>query len=145
MEESRNPELKARELTERIIHAFYDVYNELGNGFLESVYRNAMIIALEQAGMQVDQELPLKVRFRGFDVGDFRADLVVNRTVLLELKTAQHIDRTHEAQTLNYLRATEIEVALILNFGPQPTFRRLVFENARKRIRVYPRESAVGV
>jgi GxxExxY protein len=145
MGDIRNPELKARDLTEGIIRVFYDVYNELGHGFLESVYRKAMIVGLSGTGLRVEEEVPLTVHFRGHNVGDFRADLIVDRTVLLELKTAQHIDRSHEAQTLNYLRATEIEVALILNFGPHPAFRRLVFENERKKIRVDPRESAVGV
>ncbi len=145
MEEQHNSQLKARELTDSILHAFYDVYNELGHGFLESVYRKALIIALRDTGHVVEEEVPLRVWFRGYDVGDFRADLVVDGSVLLELKTVEHIARTHEAQTLNYLRATRLEVALILNFGPEPTFRRLVFENERKKIRVHPRESAVGV
>jgi len=82
------------------------------------------------------------VRFRGQQVGDFRADLLVDGRVLLELKAAHTIDQAHEKQLLNYLRATDIEVGLLLNFGIKPQFRRLVYENERKKIRVDPRESA---
>jgi len=130
---------KHRELTEKIIGVFYDVYNELGHGFLESVYEEAMAIALGQAGLQVERQVPLKVIFRGEVVGDFRADVVVEGAVILELKAVSGIDPAHEAQLLNYLRATEIEVGLLMNFGPRPQFKRLVFENARKQIRVNPR------
>ncbi len=139
-----NPDLKHRELTEKVIGVFYDVYNELGHGFLESVYRNSLRIALESQGLRVECEVPIPVWFRGNDVGDFRADMIVEDAVLLELKTTQAIDRAHEAQTMNYLRATHLEVGLILNFGPAPTFRRVVFSNQNKKIRVHPRESAVG-
>jgi|SRR5271156_2575727 len=119
-------------LTEKVLGVFYDVYNELGHGFLESVYEEAMSIALRQAGLRVDRQLPLKVMFRDFLVGDFRADVVVDRAVLLELKAATGLDPAHEAQLLNYLRATEIEVGLLLNFGPKPQFKRMVFENSKK-------------
>ncbi len=134
--------LKHRELTEKIIGVFYDVYNELGHGFLESVYEEAMAVALPQGGLRVERQVPLRVTFRGIVIGDFRADLLVEDSVLLELKAARDIDPAHEAQLLNYLRATEIEVGLLLNFGPKPQFKRLVFENSRKEIRVHPRPSA---
>jgi GxxExxY protein len=124
--------LKHSELTERVLGVFYDVYNELGHGFLESVYEEAMAIALTQAGLAVQRQLPLKVTFRGAVVGDFRPDLLVAKTVLLELKAGRVLDPLHEAQLLNYLRATEIEIGLLLNFGPQPQFKRLVFTNSRK-------------
>ena len=137
--------LKRRQLTEKIIGVFYDVYNELGHGFLESVYEQAMVIALSAAGLKVERQFPLIVTFRGRVVGDFRADLLVERAVILELKAAAGIDPAYEAQLLNYLRATEIEVGLLLNFGPKPQFKRLVFENSRKQIRVYSRESAAGL
>jgi GxxExxY protein len=130
---------KHRELTEKIIGVVYDVYNELGHGFLESVYEQAMAIALGQAGLHVDRQMSLKVIFRGEVVGDFRADVIVERAVILELKAASGINPAQEAQLLNYLRATEIEVGLLLNFGPRPQFKRLVFENSRKQIRVNPR------
>ena len=134
-----------KELTERIIRVFYDVYNELGHGFLESVYEEAMALALCQAGLGVERQFPVRVVFRGAVVGDFRADLFVDRTVLLELKSARDFDSVHEPQLLNYLRATEIEVGLLFNFGPKPQFKRLVFENSRKQIRADLRKSAAQV
>jgi GxxExxY protein len=137
-------DLKHHELTERIIGLFYDVYNELGHGFLESVYEQALAIALAQAGTAVERQVSVLVWFRGQQVGDFRADMMVERKVLLELKAARTIDEAHEKQLLNYLRATDIEVGLLLNFGVKPQFRRLVYENERKKIRVDPRESAAN-
>ena len=142
--ESDLASLKHRELTEKIIGAFYDVYNELGHGFLESVYEKALAIAIAQAGMKVEQQVPVSVWFRGQQVGDFRADMLIDRNVLLELKAARTIEQAHEKQLLNYLRATDIEVGLLLNFGINPQFRRLVYENERKKIRVSPRESAAS-
>jgi GxxExxY protein len=130
------------ELTEKIIGVFFDVYNELGHGFLESVYEQALAIALTDAGIKVQQQLPLAVWFRAHRVGDFKADMLADDKVLLELKAARTIDLAHEKQLLNYLRATDIEVGLLLNFGNKPEFRRLVFENERKKIRVDPRKSA---
>ncbi len=138
------PALKHSALTEKIIAAFYQVYNELGFGFLESVYRNALAIALRKCGLTVEREVPISVWYEGVDVGDFKADLIAERTVLLELKTAQALDRAHEAQLLNYLRATEIEVGLLLNFGPKAQFKRLILTNDQKKIRVHPCESVVG-
>ena len=121
---------------------FFDVYNELGYGFLESVYQKAMTIALADLGMPVQNEIATPVWVRGRLIGDFRADMIVNGVVLVELKSAKSLEPIHEAQTLNYLRATNIEVALLLNFGPKPKFIRLAFDNERKRISVYPRSSA---
>ena|SRR5438270_3374694 len=134
--------LKCHELTEKIIGIFYDVYNELGFGFLESVYESAMSVALAEANLRVQRQFPVPVWFRKQQIGDFRADILVEGAVLLELKAAKSIDSAYEKQILNYLRATDIEVGLILNFGPKPEFRRLIFENERKQIRVYPRVSA---
>lgn len=133
---------KHRETTEKIIGVFYEVYNELGHGFLESVNEEAMAMALAQAGLHVERQMPLKVTFRGIVIGDFRADVIVERAVILELKAASSIGPAHEAQLLNYLRAAEIEVGLLMNFGPKAQFKRLVFENSRKEIRVNPRRSA---
>ena len=127
------PIFKHQELTRKIIGVFYDVYNELGHGFLESVYQAAMLIALSEAGLRVETQVPIAVYFRGNRVGDFRADLMVESAVLLELKAARALDPSHEAQLLNYLRATEIEVGLLLNFGVKPEFKRLAFDNERKR------------
>jgi GxxExxY protein len=136
--------LKHREFTEKIIGVFYDVYNELGHGFLESVYEQGLAIALAQAGMTVERQVAVAVWFRSQQIGDFRADMRVDGKVLLELKAARTIDQAHEKQLLNYLRATDIEVGLLLNFGVKPQFRRLVYENERKKIRVDPRESAAS-
>ncbi|MGO9087081.1 MAG: GxxExxY protein [Terriglobales bacterium] len=135
--------MKHRELTEKIIGVFYDVYNGLGHGFLESVYEQALAIALAQAGMKVERQVAVSVWFRGQQIGDFR-DALVDGSVLLELKAARTLDQAHEKQLLNYLRATDIEVGLLLNFGVSPQFRRLVYENERKKIRVDPRESAAN-
>lgn len=124
--------LKCGEVTDAVIRVFYDVYNELGRGFLESVYEHAMGLALTQAGLAVVRQCPIQVRFRGHIVGEFRADLLVENCVLLELKAASALAKEHEAQILNYLRATDIEVGLLLNFGPKPEFKRLVFDAGRK-------------
>ena len=133
--------LKHSALTDKIIGAFYDVYNELGYGFLESVYEEALAIALQEAGLRVQRQVSITVWFRGQDVGDFRGDLLVDGAVLLELKAGRTLDKAHEAQLLHYLRATEIEVGLLLNFGEQPQFRRLLFDNERKKIRANPCQS----
>jgi GxxExxY protein len=125
--------LKHEELTRKIIGVFYEVYNELGQGFLESVYEGAMEIALAEAGLRVERQVPVPVWFRGRQVGDFKADLLVEGLVILELKAARAFDPSHEAQLLNYLRATEIEVGLLLNFGPKPEFKRFAYDNERKR------------
>ncbi|HEX9200345.1 MAG TPA: GxxExxY protein [Acidobacteriaceae bacterium] len=124
---------KHDDLTQKIIGVFYEVYNELGYGFLETVYREAMRLALIQAALHAAAEVPIQVRFRGELVGIFRADLIVNDTVLIELKACEALAREHESQTLNYLRATNIEVALLMNFGPTPRFKRLVMDNERKK------------
>src|SRR5437763_14784068 len=115
------------ELTDKIIRVFYSVYNELGHGFLESVYQRAMFIALSDAGIQVVREIEIPVHFRGHEVGLFRCDLLVENAVLLELKAVERLDSAHEAQLLNYLRGTQFEVGLLLNFGPKPQVRRLAF------------------
>ena len=134
------------ELTERVIGVFYEVYNELGSGFLESVYREAMRIALTQVGMMVKTEVPVPVSFRDVIVGVFRADLIVNDLVLVELKASEQIIRQHESQTMHYLRATEIEVALLMNFGATPRFKRFVMDNESKKAKQKKAESVtIGV
>jgi len=127
--------LQHEELTEKIIGIFYDVFNELGHGFAESVYENAMAVALDQAGIPAEFQVPIRVHFRGICVGDFRADAVVADCVILELKAVKKLDSAHEAQVLNYLRATEIEVALLMNFGDKPESTRFAYSNERKRLR----------
>ena len=107
------------DLCHDIVEVFYVVYNELGFGFLEAVYEEALDIALTDAGFQVSRQVATPIWFRGRKIGDYKADLVVNGSVLIELKAARAIDSSHEAQTLNYLRATQFEVALLLNFGPK--------------------------
>jgi len=112
--------LKHNELTEIIIGTFYEVYNELGFGFLESVYENSMRSALMAKGLPVRQQAPVAVWFRGEIVGDFKADLVIEEKVILELKSVRVFDESHKTQLLNYLRATEIEVGLLLNLDIAP-------------------------
>ena len=121
--------------TDKIIEAFYYVYNRLGYGFLEKVYENALVIVLRKSGCIVAQQVPIKVLFEGELVGDYYADLIVNGCVIVEAKVAESIAEAHEAQLINYLRATDIEVGLLLNFGPKPEFRRKVFSNARKMLK----------
>lgn len=128
-----NEQFKHSDLTQSIIGTFYEVYNELGHGFLESVYENSLAIALREKGFEVSQQIAIPVWFRGIQVGDFDADLMVNKLVLLELKAMRAIDSAHIAQLLNYLKATEIEIGLLLNFGPKPEFKRVAFGNDRKR------------
>ncbi len=123
--------MKHEQITSKILRAFYDVYNELGHGFLESVYQRAMVMTLTAAGAIAETEFDIPVWFRGERIGDFAADLLVDRLVIVELKAARALEAAHEAQLLHYLRATEIEVGLLLNFGPQPEFKRLAYDNAR--------------
>ena len=127
--------LKHRGLTEKVIGIFFEVYNELGYGFLGSVYENAMVIALNEKELSVQQQIPIPVWFRSRKVGDFYADLLIENTILLELKAVRALDEAHKAQLLNYLRGTEIEVGLLLNFGTTPEFKRLAFDNHRKKAR----------
>jgi GxxExxY protein len=136
--------LKHSELTDTIIGLFYDVYNELGHGFLESTYAEAMVVVLEAAGLRVVREAPVPVWFRGRKIGQYFADLLVERTVILELKAGRNLEKAHEAQLLHYLRATDIELGLLLNFGIRPQFRRLLFDNERKKIRENPCESVAS-
>lgn len=120
------------DLTEPILGAFFEVHTELGPGFLESVYQSAMTVAIQKRGLGIEQHVPVTVYFSGEVVGKFYADLVVERRVMVELKACRALDCNHEAQLLNYLRATPLEVGLLLAFGPKATFRRLVMSNDRK-------------
>ena len=125
-------EKKYQELTYKIIGVYYDVYNELGHGFLESVYQKSFGLALENAGLSACWPISIPVWFRGQQVGQFEGDMLVQKCVLLELKAVRALDGSHQAQLLNYLRATDIEVGLLLNFGVRPEVKRLVFDNCRK-------------
>ena len=124
--------LKHRDLTDAIINAFYHVYNTLGSGFLEKVYENALAYELRKRGYTVAQQFPIKVFYDGQVVGNYYADLLINDLVLLELKVAEAIAPAHEAQLLNYLRATRHEVGLLLNFGAKPQFKRKIYDLARR-------------
>jgi len=129
------PEYKHSGVTERIIGIFYDVYNVLGYGFLEKVYERAMVIRLEKAGLSVQPQKEIKVYFDTELIGRYIADLVVDDVVLVELKAVDRLAPEHEAQLLNYLRATDIEVGLLLNFGNEPKVVRRAFDNHRKHSR----------
>ena len=120
------------DITSAIIAAYYDVYNTLGYGFLEKVYENALILELQKRGLSVKQQVPIKVYYEGQVVGEYFADLLVNDLVILELKAAEQIIKAHEAQLTNYLKATDLEVGLILNFGPKAEFKIKIFSNNRK-------------
>jgi GxxExxY protein len=113
------------DVSEKIIKSFYHVYNTLGCGFLERVYENSLRNALRKNGLEVAQQLPIVVRFEDEVVGDYYADLVIGNVILLEVKAAQAIAKEHEAQLLNYLKATGYQIGMILNFGPKAEFRRL--------------------
>lgn len=118
-------------VTEQIIKAFYHVYNEMGHGFLEKVYENAMVIQLQKQGLVVRQQAPIKVYFDERIVGVYFADLLVDSKVIVEIKVAEALCEDHEAQLLHYLKATDIDVGLLLNFGPRPQVKRKIFEKAR--------------
>jgi GxxExxY protein len=121
-----------QDLTATIIKCNYNVFNQLGYGFLEKVYENAMLIELARNNIQATQQEKIEVFFRGKRVGLYFADLLVERKVIVELKSAEAITDEHETQLINYLKATEIEVGLVLNFGPKAEFRRKIFTNDRK-------------
>ncbi len=129
-------------LTEQLIGIFYDVYSELGHGFIESVYEDALSISLSEHQIPFQRQIPIPVFFHGRQIGDFRADLLIENKVLIELKAGRGIDLSWEKQVLNYLRGTAIEVGLLFNFGPEPQFRRYAFANERKEIRDFQRRSA---
>jgi GxxExxY protein len=137
--------LKYAELTQQIIGVFYDVYNELGCGFLESTFAEAMVVALAQSGLAAVREVPVPVWFRGQKVGQYFADLLVDNAVLLELKAARNLESAHATQLLHYLTATEIEAGLLPNSGLRSQFPRLLFGNKRKKIRENPREYVAKV
>jgi GxxExxY protein len=128
-------ELIASDITERIIGVFFAVHNELGAGFVESVYQNAMALALRDSGLKVEQQYPLTVSFRGAAVGEFRVDLLVEGTVVLELKAVAQLSPAHEVQLVNYLKATGAPVGLLLNFGRNAQFKRRVLSHSEKNPR----------
>lgn len=121
------------EITNRIIEAFYRAYNRLGSGFLEKDYRNAMALELTKIGLRVEQEKNIKVYYDSVEVGHYYTDLLVNDLVIAELKASESLREEHQAQLINYLRVTDIEVGLLLNFGRKAEFKRKIFTNDRKR------------
>lgn len=123
---------KHKDITELIIQAFYTVYNTLGYGFLEKVYQNALVIELRKLGLEVIPEACIKVYYNGQVVGEYFADLLVAGVVIVEIKAVRTLAPEHEAQLLNYLKATPYEVGLLLNFGPQPQIKRKAYDNTRK-------------
>ena len=125
----KNEKLLHSDLTNIIIRAFYKVYNTLGYGFLEKVYENALFLELKKYGLFCEKQLPIKVYYDKVKVGDYFADIVVNNSVIIELKAHEAICEEHEYQLINYLKATEIEIGLLLNFGKQPQFKRKIFTN----------------
>jgi len=120
---------KHTDLTEKIIKAFYKVYNTLGFGFLEKVYENAIFIELRNMGLYVEKQRRIKVFYEEQEVGDYYADIIVAEKVIIELKASEALCEEHELQLTNYLKATEIEVGLLLNFGKKPEFKRKIFSN----------------
>lgn len=125
-------DFKYKDLTEKIIEIFYRVYNKLGYGFLEKVYENAMMIELRRKDIPAKAQSPINVFYEREIVGEYFADILVDNKVLVEIKASKNLVEDNEAQLLNYLKATDIEVGLLLNFGPQPEVRRRAFDNTRK-------------
>jgi len=123
---------KHRALTEKIIGVFYRVYNTLGYGFLEKIYENAMMLELEKEGITAVAPSPIKVSYGGRVIGEYFADILVDGKVILEIKATRGLPFESEARLLNYLKATDIEVGILLNFGPVPEIKRKVFDNFRK-------------
>jgi GxxExxY protein len=119
------------ELTEIIINAFYQVYNTLGYGFLEKVYENALKLELGKRGLGVRAQMPIKVSYEGEIVGEYFADLLVEDKVIIEIKTAEKLRPEHEMQLFHYLKATGIEVGLLINFGPEPKVKRKLWTKSK--------------
>ncbi len=119
---------KHSDITEKIIKCFYKVYNNLGYGFLEKVYENAMFIELKNLGLFVEKQKQIKVYYENQQVGEYYADLIVSKSVIVELKAAESLCEEHEFQLINYLKATDIEMGLLLNFGKEPAFKRKIFQ-----------------
>ena len=121
-----------QEKTERIIKCFYKVYNTLGFGFLEKVYQNALYLELKKQGFRCHCQQPIKVYYENIQVGDYFADIIVDDCIILELKAMENLCEEHEFQLINYLKATNIEIGLLLNFGKKPECRRKIFSNDYK-------------
>ena len=127
-------ELLHKELTDKILKTFYLVYNELQYGFRENIYEKAMLFELKELGLICERQRPIAVLYKSMVLGEYTMDLVVESKVILELKAQPKLTEAHEAQLLHYLRATNLEVGLALNFGPEPKFCRKVFTNDKKKL-----------
>ena len=136
--------MKHEDVTESVIGAYYHVYNTLGYGFLEKVYEHALTLELRARGLLVAIQHPITVWYKGIPVGEYFADLLVNECISVELKSAVTLTDVHEAQLVNYLKATGIEVGLLLNFGPKAQVKRKVYSKATNGTQSgsYPRSSA---
>lgn len=121
-----------KKITDIIIGAYYDVYNELGYGFLEKIYQNAFYLELVKRGLKIETQKQIKVFYKGKEVGVYYADLVIEDIIILELKAAEYLTESDECQLINYLRGTDIELGILFNFGKKPEFRRKIFENENK-------------
>lgn len=137
--------MKYQELTRKTIGCFYQVYNALGYGFLETIYQNAMIIELARAGIQTECQYPVNIVYGDNIIGQFFLDIVVENVIIVELKAVQTLLAQHEAQLTNYLNATEFEVGLLLNFGPLAQIRRKVYDNENKKYYLYRHQNSTSV
>jgi GxxExxY protein len=127
MEKVETTPLKYEGLSKQIIAAAYEVHNELGYGFLEKVYKNALVVELERAGTKCNAEVPLKVSYRGKIVGEYIADLIVENKIIVEVKAVKKLDSVHEVQLVNYLKATGLTVGLLINFAESVQVKRRIF------------------
>jgi len=127
-------ELLHEKLSNRVIKCFYNVYNTLGYGFLERVYENALMIELAKNGLIAEKQRPVTVYYENQIVGEYFADIIVEESIILELKAADFLIEEHEFQLINYLKATDVEIGLLLNFGKNPEFKRKIFTNDRKEM-----------
>ena len=123
---------KHKTLTAAIISIFYKVYNTLGYGFLEKVYENAMMYELKKSGIPAVSQSPITVMYENEVMGEYAADILVDEKVIVEIKAVKNLAAEHKAQLLNYLKATDKEVGLLLNFGPKPEITRKVYDNSKK-------------
>ncbi len=122
-----------KDKTDKIINAFFTVYNKLGYGFLEKVYHNALLIELQKMDFEVRSQYPIKVYYEDYEVGEYYADILVDNCIIIENKAMEALREEHEFQLINYLKATDIEVGLLFNFGKKPDFKRKIFTNDRKQ------------
>lgn len=126
-------ELLYKNITDDILKVYFDIYNHLGYGFLEKVYQNAMYFELQKKGYKVEAQKPIKVYLKGQLIGEYYADLLIEDKVIIELKACELLMNIHVAQLMNYSKATPIEVGLLLNFGEEPEFKRIIYTNDRKK------------